>query len=273
MSFPSRQNPLIKKMNPKNTTANGMSMKMMELAIPRDAIDAWSSRRGIPQEELVAWVSTHIVNFAKNGKRILDRLREDPRAFAVLKKIVKKPEDTVQVLLACAEAEALMKTFNRRVVKEKQEITQTRRLKKNVEELRQFLNDIVRSDDPLGAKVVIPEEGKIAALDALSLLEQLVGVRQRLATWSQRRWGATRKSANKEAAEIAAIGWIAAGVQRIAGKPLLREVAILAEASLGIEVSIDRVYRARKTRRRAWLINRVENLETPQVKILARSPG
>ena len=68
------------------------------------------------------------------------------------------------------------------------------------------------------------------------------------------RLGATRKAHVKEAAENAAI-WFLANNMHYTGKPHMREVARLAHAILGKEVSLDRVRHAVRQRNRPILLS------------------
>jgi hypothetical protein len=61
--------------------------------------------------------------------------------------------------------------------------------------------------------------------------------------------GVTRKARTNTAAATATIGWLAKGIEHLAGKPCVPQVVTLAEIALGIsEVTPDRVRAARKRR-------------------------
>jgi hypothetical protein len=94
---------------------------------------------------------------------------------------------------------------------------------------------------------------------SIYVFKELIADRQRVASETILRFGATRKSArsNKNAAQTAAIGWLAEAVERIAGRPLTRHAAVLAEATLAIrDITEDRVREALRTRRREWRADR-----------------
>jgi hypothetical protein len=72
--------------------------------------------------------------------------------------------------------------------------------------------------------------------------------RRRIAKETALRTGATRKTSG-DAADTAAVGWLAEGVRRACGKPHHVPAAALAGIVLGFEVSVDQLREAERTRR------------------------
>ena len=103
----------------------------------------------------------------------------------------------------------------------------------------------------LGPISIAYEKGADYYQDALDRIAALIEERQQSTDRVLCEFGVNRKSHTKEAAETAAIGWLAEQVDDVFGKPCARHVAVLAEVALNIdEVSEDRVREALKSRRR-----------------------
>ena len=80
-------------------------------------------------------------------------------------------------------------------------------------------------------------------------IAELIELRQQASDDAAIELGVTRKAGTNTAAATAAIGWLAEGIERLAGKPCVPQVATLAEIALAIgEVTPDRVRAARKRR-------------------------
>jgi hypothetical protein len=86
----------------------------------------------------------------------------------------------------------------------------------------------------------------------LYLIAGYASAERRIATETQGRLGATRKVHFKRAAENAAIGWLAAEVRRLTGRPHHIAVAQLAGIIVKAEISEDRVVNALRVRKREW---------------------
>ncbi len=205
---------------------------------------------------VAAFATAHAANFDRHGKRVFDRLKEDPRGHEALAAVAGNRADKIGLLLeACIEADLLMRTFNQRVAKERQTPKRLNRLRQAIEDLRQFLVEFSRPTDPLKSWAVVSDEEVTQDQRALDHLELMVEARRQSGVETARRLGATKKSAstNMQAAETAAIGWIADVVKHVAGKPLTltQHAAILADVALGIgEVSEYRTRKSLRTRRK-----------------------
>ena len=104
----------------------------------------------------------------------------------------------------------------------------------------------------MGPPHIAYEKGADYYCDALDRIAALIEERQQSTDRVLCEFGVNRKSHTKEAAETAAIGWLAEQVEDVFGKPCARQVAVLAEVALNIdEVTEDRVREALKSRRRA----------------------
>jgi hypothetical protein len=200
----------------------------------------------------------------QNAKLVFTRLMsDDPRISEALASIVKIDSDLDRVLLSCFQCEEIARTFNETMAKEREIIGRTEKLKRSVTELSSFLDQEISnpgrtSKDRLSAIIDLSNEDKERLFTAFITMADTISARQRVAHETILRYGATRKSAlqNKKAAQTAAIGWLADSIERIAGKPLTRHVAVLAEASLKTAdiIGIERVREALKTRARNWRV-------------------
>ena len=209
----------------------------------------------------------------ENAKRVFGRLKADYRVPEALAAIAKSENALNSLLTGCLESAELSRTFSETLNKERGIIVRANRLKLNVDELETFLNEEIWSYDETTGKIVKTSKSinRLATFGALSnrefekinlalnVLKKIIAGRQRVASETIFRFGATRKSArtNKNAAQTAAIGWLAEAVERIAGRPLTRHAAVLAEATLAIrDITEDRVREALRTRRREWRADR-----------------
>jgi hypothetical protein len=205
------------------------------------------------ESAISAFSAAHVANFDKHGRRVFDRLKGDPRVRATLAAITQNDGAVGALLMACVEADLLMRTFNERVARERKTPERLNRLKQGIADLRQFLTEFSRPTDPLEAWAVLSDAEILKYQAALDEMELIVETRRFIAPQTVLRFGATRKSSktNKQAAETAAIAWIADAVKHVAGRPLTLHAAILAEAALGVcDITIDRTRKALKTRAR-----------------------
>jgi hypothetical protein len=204
--------------------------------------------------EIMTWSAALAANAEPHGLRVLERLKEDPRACEAMDAICGGDSAANRALLfTCMAAELLARTFNRRVSEERRTKERIRRLRTQLGELRAFCDELEQPPDLVQAYVAISEQQKTAVRNSLLLFEGIIAAREETVERNLLLWSITRKSgsANREAAELAAIGWIAAQVHHTAGQPMAKEVAVLAEAALGIrDVSVDRVHRGFKNTER-----------------------
>jgi hypothetical protein len=186
----------------------------------------------------------------EHGRRVLQRIAADTRAHDALNTISKTRGIIWKVVSCCVHAELLARRFPKLLAEEREMVERLRRHQQSVEDLRQFLNQAIRwHEDPIVDWITIPEQESAVYRNALTGIAALIDLRQRTVEDVVLRLGATRKSANKSAAETAAIGWLADWVVHLTGKPFAQQVAVLAAVALDIdEVSEDRVRAALKAR-------------------------
>jgi hypothetical protein len=195
----------------------------------------------------------------QSDKRVFGRLMSNDRSLEALAAITKTDSDLNRVLLACLQSEDLARTFHKRLANECEVIKRAEKLKKSITELASFLDQETSQsnlgrirNDRLSAVITLHNDDKEKVLQAFDIVADVISARRRVASETLLRYGKTRNSApkNKKAAQTAAIGWLAEAIEKIAGKPLTRHVAVLAEAILGLRdvVTIERVREALKTR-------------------------
>jgi hypothetical protein len=218
--------------------------------------------------------TANVASFDENAKRVLGRLKADDRVPEALAAIAKSESDLNRLLSGCLESDELLRTFGETLNKERRIIEQAKRLQLNLEELKTFFDEELWSYDHakigatlkdrtyidrLSARISIDNQDIQMINHSIYVFKELIADRQRVASETILRFGATRKSArtNRNAAQTAAIGWLAEAVERIAGRPLTRHAAVLAEATLAIrDITEDRVREALRTRRREWRADR-----------------
>jgi hypothetical protein len=127
----------------------------------------------------------------------------------------------------------------------------------NVDALGEFMRELARKPEhPLIEACVAIEPHEVESwLLALADMRGTIEARQRIAVETPARLGMTQKHHQEEARLIAALGYLAEGIERISGQPHYRHVATLAEIVLGTteEIDPDRVRSALRTRRsRDW---------------------
>lgn len=191
---------------------------------------------------------------------VLDRLAADRRAVCAFVKFNVDGHAAAKILTACVEADLLVRTFNDRneiegtMLGEHGKGGRLEKLGKAVADLRSFADEIdCEPADRLSAFVRYDPADIAAMKRGLYLLADAIAARRRIAKETKLRLGTTRKRTDRgKAAETAGIGWIAEGVRRCCGRPHLSAAADLAEATLGCEVSIDRLREAERTRQREW---------------------
>jgi len=189
---------------------------------------------------------------------VLDRLESDDRAADAFAKLNIDALTAAKILLACIEADELARTFPDRIDLEHCMLGKNGKkgrldkLEKAVADLRGFLGEInAKPGDRLSASMHYSAQDMAAVSHGLNLLGDAIALRRRTAFETLARMGVTRKSRHK-AGETAAIGWIAEAVQRWCKRPHIIAAALLAEVTLGCEVTTDRLREAGRTRRREW---------------------
>ena len=236
-------------------------------------------------ERVDKFFTANAASFDENAKRVLGRLKADYRIPEAVAAIAKTGSALNRLLTGCLEADELSRTFGEKLNEERRIIERAKELQlklnelhSNVEELKAFFDGEIWSYDQdtnatilkhgkfidrLSAHILLPNQEVEKVNHAFYILKESIADRLRVASETILRFGATRKSAraNKNAARTAAIGWLAEAVERIAGRPLTRHVAVLAQATLGIyDIGEDRVREALRTRRREWRADRHSNL-------------
>jgi hypothetical protein len=193
---------------------------------------------------------------------------------------IESPADAVWELVEqCIHATAQLETFHTLLAEEGKTVERLQRHRESVADLREFIAaaskphenpyvdwaSLQTTTDPnevaemnrlaaelgLGPSHIAYEKGADFYRDALDRIAALIEERQQSTDRAMLRFGVNRKAHTKEAAETAAIGWLAEQVENIFGKPFARQVAVLAEVALNIdEVTEDRVREVLKSRRR-----------------------
>jgi hypothetical protein len=170
------------------------------------------------------------------------------------------------ILSTCIDSDLLARTFRHRIAAEQGLLARLDRLDKAVAELRGFIDHTfgpppdprlerpARSFDRLSAFIYLDPTDVNKMRTGVYLIADQIAARRRVALETLSRIGKTRKSNQKNAGVIAAIGWLAEGVRRCSGHPHLRAVADLAQVVFGRDISIDQVRNAVRTRQREWRV-------------------
>jgi len=90
-------------------------------------------------------------------------------------------------------------------------------------------------------------------------LRSIIKTQRRIAEETIGRLGATRSSSAKNAANLAALGWLADGIRRLTGKPNRSLVAGLSQAVLQVAMTEDQVRVAERVRVHGWRVPRAEH--------------
>jgi hypothetical protein len=207
------------------------------------------------QKAIEAYRAAHEQQLDQRSRALLVRLGSDSRAvraFARLK--LKHDEDEAAIVRACVEAEQLSRpaAFAKRVKKAQAAKKQTEELRKAAAILRRFVNKVAaeqkNAPDPLWMRQLEWPDNLAAMGRGLAQIERRIEAEVHLAELNLFRLGATRKSGAAEAGRIAAIKWLANEVKRITDKAHLSEIADLAGAIVGTDVSLDLVRAAQRAR-------------------------
>jgi hypothetical protein len=210
----------------------------------------------------------HLDEFARE---VLSRLGSDldaAKAFAKLK--LKDESDERIILSTCIAADALARSFSKRIADVEETLSRMARFSEAVATLRTFVEQIAsKRNDPLASEMlsfrIYDPPGSIEAMQrGLYLMAGRIEMSHRAAQEDALRFGATRntglaesrsiesESAETTARQNAAIGWLAEGVRRVTGKANLASVADLAQVILRTSLTEDRVRAAARTREREW---------------------
>jgi hypothetical protein len=207
----------------------------------------------------------------KRALTLLARLADSPDAAKAFKRLKPHHRDVPGVtavhgsnlLLWCTQAELVYRAFPQEITKAKERLVQKERLDTAVAELRKFV----------AAQNAWPPFGKLSPANIATMKHGLDLIVERIdecrhdARDTEPRLGATRKTQVKEAAENAAIWFLANNVQFATGKPHWQEVANLAHVILETDVTAERVRHAVRKRNPPFF-----NPARHQRQKVARSP-
>jgi hypothetical protein len=213
-------------------------------------------------------------------RELLLRLVDNSAAIEAFARLDLGENGLERVLVACIEADELFRTFRERISAESNLLARLEPLNKALAALRKFVYEEAQLDpvaakktlsspyyawgqmkphikslsdsDRLRSHIYQSEEDIVAMRHGLDLIAELVKQRGIDALRTKKRLGGTRKSKIKQARENASLGWLAAGVRSVTGRPHLRAVADLAQAMWNIEVDQDRVRRGETLTKREW---------------------
>jgi hypothetical protein len=193
----------------------------------------------------------------KPALELLARLSDSPDAATAFYRLRLTLDQAVEVLTICIEADDLFRTFPRRIRNAEKNFQLAENLGQAVAKLRKFAPEFHGQKVPLpsdlaGLPQFDPPADIAAVKDALRLIARWIDWGRGVAEITLAQIGTTRKTQPKQAAENAAIWYLCARVQSVAGKPVgvnkrdrrrlyWPEITDLAQIVLGIELSMDRV--------------------------------
>lgn len=194
------------------------------------------------------------------GLKLLRRMARNHQCAAAFKMLKVTTQSEIDgILTTCLGAEQLVRTFTLRMASATATLARIDRVEKALLALRKFVDWISSKEgntfsasDLLSAKILEPSANISAMRRGLILIGDHAAARRRVATEDRGRLGATRNKHMKQAAQLAAIVWLADGVLRVTGRPRYRAVASLASVILGREVSLDHVRNSVRERDREW---------------------
>jgi hypothetical protein len=214
----------------------------------------------VGKDRLRAAIDAHRVSAGdsldEDERKVLDRLATGKRAAEAAETFAKFEADdraAHMILKACIEADLLIRSFPDRLNVEMESLSRLEQLDKSVADLSAFVSELNQNPpDRLAAYAKYGDDDFGAMKLGLHLVREAIKDRCRIAKETILRIGATRKTKG-DAADTAAIGWLAEGVRRACGKPHHVHAAALVEIVLGCEVSVDQLREAERTRReRDW---------------------
>jgi hypothetical protein len=189
----------------------------------------------------------------EDGTGLIDRHRNSSEAAAT--PFASWDDQIAKRLIGlCFEANSLVRHFNEMVEYSRRWDSKREVYLRALADIRELLKET--QDPPRGplAAFVTPDPHRIQLeIEALGSMKKRIEDQDRIANETILRFGATRKSHGKKAAETAVIGWISEGVRRITNEANFNLCVDLAELVLSCEVSLDRVKNAAKTRQREFL--------------------
>ena len=193
-------------------------------------------------------------NHSPSEKLLIQRIAESDEAAAIFAKV--KDDNTVMRLLSlCVEGHDLATNFHKLVADARRKLKKGPAYGRAIATVMQLLNEAQAPPLTRLDAYTQPDPKRIAAehTAVVSILDRLRD-QNLIAEETIRRVGTTRKSRGITAAHLAAIGWIAEGVRRITKRTNGPLTADVAELVLGEPVSLDRVKKAAKTRKREWRV-------------------
>lgn len=182
------------------------------------------------------------------SKPELQRLAKNDYVIDAIEHMCLAEEELKRLVSYCVEALENKTTFRLRLAQEKRWIREA----KKVAEATQYLRGIVEAisaepRDSLSAFAAVTSEQRRLYRQSLYEINSFTELRARAAEETPRRIGATRKVQQNEAAENAAIGWLAASIKKIKGRPFETQACIIAQALLSTsKISEPRLRRATK---------------------------
>jgi len=225
----------------------------------REAVDAFRAKQN---DRLDDW-----------ARGLLARLANSSNAAKAFERLKLNRREEAEVLEACIEAEELVRTFAHRLKRAKKRLVDIERIENAYGELRKFVAHVIEQNSWPYAGMFSPvmEDNRATMVRGLDLIADRIEMERSIAKESFARFGATRKSHIKEAAENAAIWWLAEQIHGVFlsrnspsalhlgnsrskekpkanSRPAMRvhrlEIADLAQVILGPDVSVERVRHA-----------------------------
>jgi hypothetical protein len=205
------------------------------------------------REAIGAYCANPSEDLDRSARDLLARLVDNPDAAKAFERLkLKKLREELHILSACVNANKLAATFAGRIAEEVNMMVRLAKLDMSISALQKFVAqqskrrlfvDGYRAiPEEEGFKMVQCKESELEEMKrGLILIQSLLKGRRYIAETTAPVIGATRKSHDAKASEIAATWHLAKAVRQITGMPRAREVADLAQVILGVEVSEDRV--------------------------------
>ena len=210
------------------------------------------------QEAINAYRAEKSDKLEKRASELFARLVKSSDAARAFERIVRKDgRRAADVLAICIETDDLLQTFPERIAKAEKALALAEKLEKAVEVLHESIGEVDERAVPLlsdlqSLSIFEPPANIPAVKDALDLIARRIDWGRGVAELTIAQIGGSRNSRNKEAAEIAAIWFLAARVRGLIGKPHILEVCCLAEIILGTKVSEDRLQHILDKRRKLY---------------------
>ena len=200
----------------------------------------------------------------EQARALLARLAKDSDAAKALGRLELTDRSAEAVIVrACVEAENLARTFRQRIAKAEAMLAQKKPLTESVAKLRRFVDELTadrkKPSDQLCLRELYRPIDIHAMRRGLVQIERAIWSEQHLAELNLSRLWATRKSRVEAAGRIAAVKLLASEVKRATAEARRempacmkeaydKEVAALATATLGRDISLDQVRAARRAR-------------------------